>query len=227
MTIELLMLLLAAGGPKPLNELIDHRFHQKRMAVLIDEYADGQKRPQSYTETEVIAELKQMGVRFIDASQANKLRALASGKDFLEGKVPAVVTSIEADYILAGVVEAERMTENPLPNVIAFTETANLRVIATDSSEIVETVTLSKMGQDFSAAKALQVGGKRLGDAIARSLAESKAGPQLVDLTIEGVLGQKAIEGIELGLKSIAGVTKTAVVHHDEKVLKIELTASG
>src|SRR5687768_10671941 len=192
MTIELLMLLLAAGGPKPLNELIDHRFHQKRMAVLIDEYADGQKRPQSYTETEVIAALKQMGVRFIDASQANKLRALVSGKDFLEGKVPAVVTSIEADYILAGVVEADRM--DALPNVIAFIETVNLRVIVTDSSEIVETVTLSKMGQDFSAAKALQVGGKRLGDAIARSLVESKAGPQLVDLTIEGVLGQKTIK---------------------------------
>jgi tetratricopeptide (TPR) repeat protein len=196
------------------------------MVVVIDEYVEGKRRPRSTTETSVIDLLGKAGVRFIDPGQAEKLRALASGKDLIEGRIPSIVTSLEADYILAGVVEANRLESTLMKGVVAFEAAASLKVIATDSSEITDTLELASGGQAFTEAPALQELGKKLGASIARTLAERSATAATVDLVVATPTGasQTTLAEIERGLLLVPGVKSARVVHQGAEVLKLELS---
>ncbi len=206
-----------------------HAFGHRRIAVLLDEYVDGQRQVSSGTATALVKALGRAGVRTVDVAQAQKLRAQASGKDFMEGRARQLVTSLEADFILAGVIQARTFAIKGI-DLAAFNLTADIRLIAADSSELT-TFSASKMGQSSSGSlSAIQVGSRRVAEDVAlKLLCQTAAAVPVIDLLISSdvPLGMAAAQRILLALRAFPEIKEAKMLHKDGKLLKIEIRGGG
>lgn len=204
-----------------------------RYAVVLEESLTGVAgAPESASRDSVQGALGQAllaeGAVLVDADQTRALRA-ALGKGIQGSGGIGPVTASDADLLVAGGVRGSFSRPMGL-SVFGCQLSAQLRVIAVDSGEVVGAVSAEAIGRDFAADQAYFQAASDLGKALARKLLAIKPRAE-TRLELAVATGQpanvKLLERILRVAESLDGVVETRVLNATEAEARIELVVDG
>lgn len=138
-----------------------------RIALVVDETLDGAARDASEVEAALLEHLgAREGLVFVDASRAEAVRSAAAGRPLSSADVSALVGAVDADLLIVGEAELATADAGLLPGVTAVEGSARLRVVATDSAQVLGALRARAVGSHYSpkfaAAKAAEALAKAL-----------------------------------------------------------------
>lgn len=217
--LALATLVTAAAGPAAANA--------RRYTTVFEEVVDGAKLPTSAAELQVISDLVAAGITFIDESQSRKIRSVTDAGTLLGGTISPVITSLDADVIVAAICRVSRIDSQLLgEGVHRFDASIQAKVIATDTGQVLGAFQVRGEALDFvpsqAAEKAAQAAGKALADKV------KAAGAKVTDrieLVIEGIPSVSMGEAVVTAVKKLPGVTSVRVLQAGRGVTKLEITA--
>ena len=77
-----------------------------RYTTVFESWVEDRAEPRSAVESALMAAMLKAGATCVDEAQSRRLRSLASAGELLDGAIPEVITSLDADVILAAVVRS-------------------------------------------------------------------------------------------------------------------------
>lgn len=195
-----------------------------RLVVALEEHVGGQATSASETEVALMEALqKDERWVFVDAEQSRKVRKAAGAKSLLDTSAADLVTSLTADVLVVGRVELIRGDAAPFKDVSLYRGTAQLKLIAVDSAQVVGAFRVSAAERDFSDREAQSKVAGALARAIAAQL--SLPGPARVAAEVALERGLSAAEAEDLArcVGKSGPVDKVEVRHYDAETLLLDL----
>jgi hypothetical protein len=204
---------------------------ERRFTTLFDELVDGKPGQRSTAENAVIGALTQAGVPFIDEAQSRSIRSLTDAGAIMEGGISQVITSMDADVILAGVCHVSKL-ESELLGGSAHRYDAEIeaKLIMVDTGAVLGTFSVQAGAMGFSvrqaAAKAARKAGAELAKQVLARLSTVTASRRL-ELIIAGSPNVSALEKIAQGLRRVPGVAKVRVLRARRGQSKLAIESDG
>ncbi len=199
----------------------------QRYTTLFSETIEGKPATASAAEAVIVQKLQAGGVRFIDEAQARKLRSVTDAGRLMEGGVASVITDLDADVIIVGQVQINPLKSALLAGTGSFTASVLVKVITTDTGEVLATLDASAQATHFVPAEAARKAAKDAGAQIAARLLKEVvpkgAGPKAVTLIIEGCPNMMACDRAVDALKGLPGVKKVDTLRAGKSLTKLEL----
>ena len=201
-----------------------------RLVTVFSETRDNAKQPASIVEAAFTEAWMAKGLRFVDENQARSIRAQVNPEDLVQGKLPAGITSLDADVIIAGTVQLQKR-EQPFGQFKVYDCTVTARMIAVDTGQTIATVGgLEATANHFSAMKASAKTAKKAGAALDASLFEKLTAHMgrsaITELWVSGLPPQSRAE-LLAKLKSLPGIEDVTIREMGTRVSKLELSGSG
>src|SRR5262249_40861188 len=113
----------------------------RRYCTVFKETLDGEARSVSAAETAFQHELLEKGMTLVDEAQSRKIRSVTDAGKLLEGTIPEVITTLDADVIVAGVVSLVKVPSKLLSEKVSrFDATIQAKVISVDTGSILAAV---------------------------------------------------------------------------------------
>lgn len=219
------ILLLAAGviAGLPTSALAG-----SRLVVALDETVDGA--PANGSELEIALMERLRGDDrwiFVDAEQSRAVRRAAAGKPLLQADARALVTSLTADVLVVGQVELTKGDSGPFKSVVLYEATAQIKMIAVDSAEVINAFRVSAVQRHFRERAARSKAASDLAAAIADEL--QPPGPKRfqLDVALEPGTTPDDVDDIARCMREVAAVDDVQIRHFDAKTLLLDMRASA
>ena len=217
--------LAGSAGERPTGEL--------RHAALLEESLDGEKQPSSAAEAALVEALLAQGVVFVDESQARKIRSVTDVGSLMEGGISEVITSLDADIIIAGECRVNSIGSRKVGTTTLTRCDADLevRVIAVDTGEILaaHTVRAEALGlnarqaaRDSARKAAVEAAGK-----IVESVARKATSPSRIEISVTGTANVAVTERIRSALEGVPGVASVKVLQAGRAMTKMVAEVAG
>lgn len=195
-----------------------------RLVVALEERIGVQAAAASETEVALMEALaKDDRWVFVDADQSRKVRKAAGAKSLLDTSAADLVTSLTADVLVVGRVELVEGDAAPFKDVSLFRGTAQIKLIAVDSAEVVGAFRVSAAERDFSAREAQSKVAGALAKAIAAKLALPGPTRVGVEVALERGLSATEAEALARCVGKSGPVDKVEVRHYDAETLLLDL----
>ena len=204
---------------------------ERRFTTLFDELVDGSPSKGSAAENALVGALTQAGVPFIDEAQSRSIRSVTDAGAVMEGGISQVITSMDADVILAGICHVSKL-ESELLGASAHRYDAEIeaKLIMVDTGAVLGTFSIQVGAMGFSvrqaAAKAARKAGAELAKQVLARLSTVTTSRRL-ELIIEGSPNVSALEKIATGLRGVPGVAKVRVLRARRGQSKLAIESDG
>jgi len=202
-----------------------------RYVTIFTEHVDGAPVPQSRVEDALVSALLARGLSLVDENQSRRIRSAATADDLVAGgAVPNVITTMDADRIIAGVVKAHRVNNDVLgPNLVRYDVRLSMRIISVDTGRILAAFEESAGGMGFAPDHAVEVAAKKAAEALsARIVASLQPAPVLrVELTVAEIPDVGQAEQILASIERVDGVEKVRPVKVGAGTSKVMVHVRG
>lgn len=199
-----------------------------RYTTIFQATLDGKAQPSSAAELRLIRELSKSGIRFIDEAQSRRIRSVTDAGTLISGTVPEVVTTLDADIIVAAIAKTARLESEFLGKGAARYDTAiEAKVIAVDTGEVLGAFSVREGGMDFQASKAADASAEGAAARLAKEILEHvprELQPETIALTIAGIPNLTRQNAVEAALRAVPGIKTISVVQAGRGATKLELT---
>ena len=234
----------AEVGKQPLMEKLKALgiLREWRIMVMVPEYHANWVHPETDTlEMAVSKKLIDAGYFVVDKRQTAKIRDSETAKQMAKGNVAAATKLAKrfgADIIVSGQAFAEKAGEMATGgyagmnmNFKSVRITADIRVIRTDTGEMIDTAHGETGSADISewvaAKKGMNQLGEELGAQVATSIAKIPASPtQNIQLVVTG-WNYEGMQTLEQAVKALQGVKKTALQEFEGNVGRLDIEYTG
>ena len=209
-----------------------HGAPSRRYAVLIDDYVDGEKQPASAAESALGEALAAEGLILVDDAQSRKVRSVTDAGTLAAGEVPDVITTLDADVIIAGVCRTSRLASDLLgPSAFRMDATLQARVIAVDTGQILGVFSAHGEAIGFTALRGAEDAARAaIKDLVPRVLTRVRAAATpggRIELAITGLPDVSATDRVVAAIGGVDGITELRVVHAGRGVTEVELVSNG
>lgn len=183
--------------------------------------------PTAAAELRLIRDLSKAGIKFVDDAQSRKIRSVTDAGTLISGTVPEVITTLDADIIVAAIVRTTRLESAYLGKDAAKQETViEAKVIAVDTGEVLGAFSVREGAIDFRAEKAADTSAENAAAKLAVEILEKvpkELAPATIELSIENIPNVTQQSAIEAGLRALPGVKQVNVLQAGRGMTKIEL----
>ena len=215
-----LTLMLALTAPSALAV-------EGRYTTLFDEFIDDKKEPTSSAEISLVKSLMAAGVNFIDEAQSRKIRSVTDAGQLLGGSISPVITSLDADVIIAGICRLDVLKSDLLgPNAHRYDATIEAKAISVATGQVLAVFQTRGQAMAFVARQAAQKAAQIAASALSKELLEvakrPKAAPN-IDLTIQGISDLRSGERARKAIEALSGVAKVSVAQASRGTTKFIL----
>ena len=212
----------------PLSVAFGQSNQKLRHTALFDEFVDGEKRDSSSAEAQIISDLLDKGIVFIDEAQSRKIRSVTDAGTLIGGQISEVITALDADVIIAGICKITLIAKNVMGQpLIRYDADIQAKVIAVDTGEVLGAFNVRGEAMDFnaeqSAMKAARAAASELTAKVLASLEKRAAGPRRVEISIVGMTNVLAVETIKKTLGQSEGVTSVQVLQAGRGATKMSV----
>ncbi|MCC7383116.1 MAG: hypothetical protein IT384_14860 [Deltaproteobacteria bacterium] len=200
-----------------------------RFALVFEESVDGVEQKASVAEGALLELLLARGFVFVDEAQSRKIRSVARARDLIDGAPPisGVITSLDADRILAGVVRVSRLRSDLLGEQVArFDAQVRAKLIAVDTARVLGAFSASGRGMGFTPAQAIDRAAAGAAEELTRKIADAlaiAAQRATIELSVWGLPTVAAGERLARELEQLRGVEAVNVLSADRGVTKFAL----
>ena len=198
---------------------------------LFDEFVDGKKQATSSAETTIVKELLKAGVHFIDESQSRKIRSVTDAGQLMGGSISPVITSLDADVIIAGLCHLDVLKSDLLgPNAHRYDASIEARAISVATGQVLGAFQARGQAMAFVARQAAQQAAGIAAKDLAKQLLEMAKKPRAmpkIELTVTGIPDLRAGERVRKGGEGVSGVTKLSVAQAGRGMTKLIFETSG
>lgn len=199
-----------------------------RLATLFAEYVDGNEQPVSTVESEIAGSQALRGaVSFVDEKQSREVRSTTNAGQLINGDISAVITSLDADYILAGVVRITEAADVMQTGVIRFDALCDARLIEVETGRLAASFSLSSGALGFSKAQAarkaaVEVAGKLAAEFVAW-LATNAGSARTVELLVEGLPALASANRLAVVLQQSPNIESARLLRYAREASKFEV----
>lgn len=200
-----------------------------RFALIFEESVDGVEQKASIAEGALLEILLSRGFVFVDEAQSRKIRSVARARDLIDGAPPisGVITSLDADRILAGVVRVSRLRSDLLGEQVArFDAQVRAKLIAVDTGRVLGAFSASGQGMGFTPAQAIDRAAAGAAEELTKKIADAlaiAAQRATIELSVWGLPTVAAGERLAGELGQLRGVEAVSVLSADRGVTKLAL----
>lgn len=202
-----------------------------RYTTLFDEFVDGKKQATSSAETTVVKELLSAGIHFVDESQSRKIRSVTDAGQLMGGNISPVITSLDADVIIAGLCHLDVLKSDLLgPHTHRYDASIEARAISVATGQVLGAFQARGQAMAFVARQAAQQAARIAAKDLAKQLLEMTKKPRAmpkVEFTITGIPDLRAGERVRKGVEGVDGVTKLSVAQAGRGMTKLTFETSG
>ena len=204
-----------------------------RHTVLIDEFVNDEQQDSSAAESKLMEDLLAQGVIFIDEAQARKIRSVTDAGTLLDGKISEVITSLDADIIIAGKSKINMVAGRKVGNTtLTRCDTdLQLKIISVDTGEVIGAFTVrgealglnGRQAAQDSAHKAAAAAAPKVMDAVTAKA----SGPSRIEVLITGTTNVTATERVRAALAEVPGVASVKVLQAGRAMTKMAAQVAG
>jgi TolB-like protein len=203
-----------------------------RVAALLDEIVDKEAISSSSAEAQLLEELINAGMVVIDEEQSRKIRSVSDAGRLLKGGVSTVITSLDADVIIVGVCKVTLISETVMGQpLVRYDADIEAKATAVDTGEVIGAFNVRAEAMDLnkeqSAIKAARAAATELGKKLTKAIVERQAGPERVELTINGVNNVLATQALKKAIVELEGVRGLNVLQAARGVSKLAIELEG
>lgn len=198
-----------------------------RYTTIFQATVDGRSQAGSTAELRLIRDLSASGIAFIDETQSRKIRSVTDAGTLISGPVPDVITTLDADVIIAAIAKTARIESEFLGKGAARYDTSiDAKVIAVDTGEVLGVFSVREGAMDFRASKAADASAESAAARLAKEILERvprALRPDAIALAIAGIPNLTRQNAIEAALRAVPGVKSLAVLQSGRGATKLEL----
>jgi len=203
-----------------------------RVAALLDEIVDKEVLASSSAEAQLLEELINAGMVVIDEEQSRKIRSVSDAGQLLKGGVSSVITSLDADVIIVGVCRVTLIAETIMGQpLVRYDADIEAKATAVDTGEVIGAFNVRVEAMDFnkeqSAIKAARQAATALAGKLKKAIADRRAGPERVELTINGITNVLATQALKKNIAELEGVKGLSVLQAARGVSKLAIELEG
>ena len=214
-----------------LASLPESAWAQGRYTTLIDEFVDGAKQSTSSAELALVKTLMTGGVHFVDEAQSRKIRSVTDAGQLLAGTVSPVITSLDADVIIAGLCHLDVLKSDLLgPNTHRYDASLEAKAISVATGQVLGVFQARGQAMAFiprqAAQKAAEIAAQKLSTQIL-AMTKKALAPPTVELTISGIPDLRSGERAREAISKLPGLSTLSVAQASRGVSKFILTSSG
>lgn len=208
--------------------LADSGSAELRYTVLATASLDGAPATDATAQAAFVQALVRSGATVIDLPQAQRSANDLNVSELARGKVPAALTALDADVLIALEVRAVKDDGSSLltevdRKLVRYQATVNASLIAVDSAQVLDTFVLSAKAIETNAAYSSRAAFKRAGELLAEQVLANKSRPsQRVELWVEK-LPPAVMERLRGALSAISGVRSVKTIYASPALTKISL----
>jgi tetratricopeptide (TPR) repeat protein len=179
----------------------------------------------------VVKELLAAGVHFIDEAQSRKIRSVTDAGQLMGGTISPVITSLDADVIVAGLCHLDVLKSDLLgSNAHRYDAVIEARAISVATGQVLGVFQARGQAMGFVARQAAQQAAGIAAKDVARQILEVAKRPQAtpkIELTVTGIPDLRAGERVRKAVEAIDGVTKLAVAQAARGMTKLVFETGG
>lgn len=220
----------ALGFALVLSSALAARAELPRVVVVLDESVDGKKAATTSAEVALSSSLNADGYRVISGELADKLRKAQAVSMALQGSIPDVLSSLDADVVILGQVETTKIGSIAEAGLVGYRAAAVAKLIRIDTAQIAEGFSVEASGRDFTEAGGAQKAAKAVGVELAKAVKAAVANlakkPKVVDLVVHGLPDRAQVENLRAALAKERGVQGVTVRQSGKGVSKIEISSA-
>jgi len=199
-----------------------------RYAALLEERLEGEAQPLSTAEQELVRRLLAGGLVFVDEAQSRKIRSVTDAGTLLGGTIAPVITTLDADVLLAGLCELSPLQSDLLGNQVArYDAGCEAKAIAVDSGEVLGSYSARGAGLDFvprqAAAKAARAAGAELAAQLLAAPPQGSQEGRRLELVLLGVPNVSEGARVQRVLAGLPGVAGLRVLHAGRGMTKLAI----
>jgi hypothetical protein len=202
-----------------------------RLAAVFKETLEGTSRASSAAEAELAKELLDKGFTFVDEAQSRKIRSVTDGGKLLEGGVPEVITTLDADVLIGGVVTIVKISSAILgQKVMRVDASARARVIAIDTGAVLASIDARGEGVGYSVEQAADMAAKKAAEGLTKEILpklEGQKKARRIEISVTGIPDVTHAERIVSKIEKLAGLSSAKMIHAEKGVSKIEVETSN
>ena len=204
---------------------LDAAARPPRVTTVFAETVDGAPAVGSAAELALLARLRAEGVTLVDEAQSRKIRSVTDAGRLLASGVSPVLTSLDADVILAGSCRMSRLRSDLLgSHAFRFDATLDVKALAVDTGGVLGALSTRGKGLAFSAdeaaAKAARDAAERMAPLVLGLLAQRSPAAS-VELTVEGCPNVTACERTIQALRGLDGVGGVDLLRAGRQLTKL------
>ncbi len=205
----------SAGGAAP------------RFVVVIEETVEGNASAVPEVQGAIEAGLMGKGYKVVAPEQVTAARADASVALMMEGKVPERMTALDAEFLVAGKVDATKMGRIEGSDFHVYMAGVKTSVIRIGTGEILHTFLAEVRGDGISekmaARRTLRNAGRKTVEDLMRKMPEITAKGGQIELVVHGIPDHGRMEEVVKALEGCAEIKNVAVRYTSEKMTKLDL----
>jgi hypothetical protein len=204
-----------------------------RLAAVFKETVDGTPRGASAAEAELVRELLQAdkGFTFVDEAQSRKIRSVADAGKLVEGGVPDVITTLDADVLVVGVVTVVKISSAILGQKVQRMDASiHARVLSIDTASVLASIDTRGEGVGYSVEQAADSAAKKAAEGIVKELVaklEAKHHTRRLEISVTGFPDVTHAERSLSKLEKLNGVARAKMIHAERGISKIEVETSN
>lgn len=204
----------------------------QRYTTLLEEHLDGAKQASSSAELALVKLLMDAGIHFVDEAQSRKIRSVTDAGTLMAGEVSPVITSLDADVILAGICHLTEIKSDLLGGgAHRYDAMIEAKTVSVDTGRILGAFSVRGEGMDFTPRQAAQKAAAQAADKLSKEVLDAArkaaSAPNTVEVTVTGIVNVTASEEVVQAVKRVDGVKDVRVAQAGRGATKLLVDLQG
>jgi len=225
--VSLLLLAVAPGSARADGGALKLRF-----ALIFEEAIDGKAATANRVEAELTEKLVDAGMVLVDRDRALALKKELTVKKLLEAEDLTRLTAFDADVVIVGRTESNALGKSVMgTSWMSYEVQAMLRVVRTDTAQIMFAPTEATTGVDLNPTGAVRDGARKMSNKLTKlilsrltAMADQFGG---LTVTIAGLPEYQDFSSLLSSLKKVEGVTSVRPRRYSKDASLVEITGKG